>query len=137
MVERVQSKGDKHLPNLFHFALIKMLVLHELGRRKMFWDGFFSTLGLLVHADISSMEENEEEPKVEETVKEPMRGKSAAGKGKGKIQVAEDEARFLHRLRARFRIGFSTKKLIEEPTPQNTVHFPEDMPIIVITELKR
>jgi len=35
MVEKVQSKGEKHLPNLFHFVLIKLLVLNELDKMKM------------------------------------------------------------------------------------------------------
>jgi len=105
MAERVQSKGEKHLPSLFHFALIKLLVLHELERRKMSWDGFMSTSGLRTHAKISLMEAHEEEskakeieafkaketmeevevPKVAEIVKETRRDTIAASKGKRKI----------------------------------------------------
>lgn len=136
MVERVQPKGDKHLPSLFHFSLIKLLTLYEINKRKMSWDSFFSTLGLLDHVDISPMEAHEDEPesketkaykgkviaeevavpKVVEIVKETRRDKRAKNKEKIKKQV--EEAQFIHMPRTRFRDIFSAKKLIDESIPQ-------------------
>jgi len=55
MIETIQPKGDKHIPSLSHFSLIKLLVLHELGNRKMSWESFLSDVGFLAHAVISPM----------------------------------------------------------------------------------
>lgn len=90
----------------------------------MSWDGFLSTSGLLAHVAIYPMEQNEEAPKVEEAVKESMRDRRATSKGKGKTQVAHEETQLRHRPRTRY----STKKLSEEPTYQNTIDLLGDIP---------
>jgi hypothetical protein len=45
MVDKVQEKSNQVEPSLFHFSLIKLLVLEEIKKKKREWSYFFSTLG--------------------------------------------------------------------------------------------
>lgn len=67
MAEKVQPKKDNPMFSLFHFPLIKILVMYELEKKKVSWKKFLSSLGLLPQAYISPMDicEDKDEPKYE------------------------------------------------------------------------
>jgi hypothetical protein len=52
MTDKVQAKYKQVEPNLFHFSLIKLLVLEELKKKNKEWSDFWSTLGFC--AEIAS-----------------------------------------------------------------------------------
>jgi hypothetical protein len=48
MADRVQVRNDQGKPSLFHFSLIKLLVLEELRKRNRDWETFASTSKITV-----------------------------------------------------------------------------------------
>jgi hypothetical protein len=53
MVDKVQAKSKQIEHNVFHFGLIKLLVLEELRKTNGEWDSFFSTIGFSPEATSS------------------------------------------------------------------------------------
>lgn len=45
MADKVQAKGSQIEPSLFHFSLIKMMVIKELDKREQSWQDFLISLG--------------------------------------------------------------------------------------------
>jgi len=40
MSQKIQLKEKEHSPSLFHYNLIKTIVLHQLAKRGMAWEAF-------------------------------------------------------------------------------------------------
>lgn len=47
MTEKVQTKGRDHQKSLFHHALIKVIILHQLAQVSMSWEAFLKATSLL------------------------------------------------------------------------------------------
>jgi len=58
MTEKIQGNKDNFKSHLFHYGLIKILIVKELSRRKKTWGSFLERLGYELMPPVSLKEKD-------------------------------------------------------------------------------
>jgi hypothetical protein len=123
MADNVQAKADQPGNNLFHFSLIKMLVVEELRHLNKDWDSF------LISANIPRDPKGDIPLSAEESTlhSSEVRKEDVTGKRKGKEIEDSSFSQPTSQKKSRSRLTNKTEE-IQAPSKPCTKSLPRDFP---------
>jgi len=138
ITEKVQTRGGKHVASLFHFSLIKLLVLKELEKRGSAWEDFLAASNFINQTDMSKIQEQNPAPEtsqdtsgkddsIEEPIGQRITTRSQASKRKASELQREKRAAVFEKIKVPQRLGRrgTTKELVEEVIPKQDINSSE------------